>query len=137
MSCHAFGLEFTMRRDHRPKPQFDNALQRLARAAPNALDATLVAGVAAYDRASALRRFHRLDPETIASETPRAARTVLREIERALRAERARAGHWSYDLNRHIGLLVAYRAEKARLERISRGEKHHSAASVAIPRPTA
>lgn len=88
--------------------------------ASRALAASLDASFDAYDRASALRRFPRLLPETIASETQEAALAVLSELERALRVERAKAGQWSYDLNRHIGLLVAYRAEKARAERIAR-----------------
>jgi len=42
---------------------------------------------------------------------------VLAKLRRALRAERRRAlaGHWSYDLNRHLGLLSAYKGELARL----------------------
>jgi hypothetical protein len=35
-----------------------------------------------------------------------------------MRRERARRGHWSYDLNRHISLFVAHRAETARLNRL-------------------
>lgn len=69
-----------------------------ATAAGGALDAALAAGLKGYDRASALARFHRLSPETIASASPEAARAALKEIERAMRAERARRGHWSYDL---------------------------------------
>ena len=90
-----------------------------------ALQAALTAGLAGYDRVTALARFHRLPAQTIAAQTPEAARAVLLEIERAMRRERARAGHWTYDLNRHIGLLVAYRAEKARLDALS-GEKSGS-----------
>jgi hypothetical protein len=78
----------------------------------------LTATLGDYDRASALSRFHRLSPGTIRSETPEAARAILQEIERALRAERARRGHWTYDLNRHIALLVAHRAESARFARL-------------------
>lgn len=88
---------------------------RLAAAAPSAVEAALAASLAVYDRVQALARFHRLSRETIMEGTPNAARMVLREIESALRVERARAGHWSYDLNRHIALLVAHRAESARL----------------------
>jgi hypothetical protein len=46
---------------------------------------------------------------------------VLGKLRRALRAERRRglAGHWSYDLNRHLGLLSAYKGELAGL-RLSR-----------------
>lgn len=41
---------------------------------------------------------------------------VLARLDAALRVERrkARAGHWSYDLNRHIGLLQAMKAERLR-----------------------
>jgi hypothetical protein len=80
-----------------------------------AVNAALRAGVAAYDRRTALARFPRLSRAVIDSGDPAAARAVLREIETALRRERRRAGHWSYDLNRHIGLLTAYRAEEERL----------------------
>ncbi len=94
------------------------AFERLRSAARPAVEAALDANLGAYDRSTALARFHRLSPETITSETPEAARAVLREVERALRAERARRGHSTYDLNRHIALLVAHRAESARLARL-------------------
>lgn len=81
-----------------------------------ALEATLAASVAAYDRNVVLRRFHRLASKTIESSTPEAGRAILAELERALRKERARIGHWTYDLNRHIELHAVYRAEKARFE---------------------
>jgi hypothetical protein len=43
---------------------------------------------------------------------------VLSKLRRALRAERRRAtsGYWSYDLNRHLALVSAYKAELARLK---------------------
>ncbi len=98
----------------------ENRAARLRPAAREALGAALAGCAAAYDRATALRRFYRLSEETIRSETPEAAQAVVREIERALRRERGRAGHWTYDLNRHIGLLVALRAERERLARLGR-----------------
>jgi hypothetical protein len=94
------------------------ALDRLRRAARPAAEAAVASSLSTYDRRFALTRFHRLSPEIIAAETPEAARAVVREIERALRAERARRGHWTYDLNRHIALLVAHRAERARAARL-------------------
>ncbi|MGJ0513631.1 DUF6477 family protein [Methylocystis sp.] len=106
-----------MSRQPLPAPQ-DDRPARFATAAGAALDAALAAGLNAYDRTSVLARFHRLSPQTIASESPDAARAALKEIERAMRGERARRGHWSYDLNRHISLLVAHRAETARLHRL-------------------
>jgi hypothetical protein len=46
----------------------------------------------------------------------------LAKLRSALRAERRRAlsGHWSYDLNRHLGLLSAYKGEMAWLSRLKR-----------------
>ena len=86
--------------------------------ARHALDAAINAGLSGYNRSLALGRLHRLSSETIHNETEDAARQVVQEIERALRRERARAGHWTYDLNRHIALHVAYRAEAARLAQL-------------------
>ena len=96
-------------------PRADRPMRVEAR---QALAGAISSGLSAYDRAAALRRFPRLTHETICSETPCAARIILRELERALRGERARVGHWTYDLNRHIALVTAYRAEKARAGRI-------------------
>jgi hypothetical protein len=106
-----------MSRQPLPAPQ-DDRPARFAAEPGAALDAALAAGLNAYDRTRVLARFHRLSPQTIASESPDAARAALKEIERAMRGERARRGHWSYDLNRHISLLVAHRAETARLHRL-------------------
>lgn len=103
-----------------PIPAKSAAVGRLKAHARPAVEAALDASLAGYDRRHALSRFHRLSRETILSETPEAARAVLREIEQALRKERARRGHWTYDLNRHIALLVAHRAESARLAGIGR-----------------
>ncbi len=113
-------LDVAARGRRREDPK-DDRRDRLNAAASAALGSVLTAGLRGYDRASVLARFHRLSPQTIASETPEAARAALKEIERAMRAERARRGHWSYDLNRHISLLVAHRAETARLNRLLNG----------------
>lgn len=86
--------------------------------AKSALNTAIDAGLSGYNRGLALSSLPRLSAETIRSETEDAAKRVVQEIERALRRERARVGHWTYDLNRHIALHVAYRAETARLERL-------------------
>ena len=46
----------------------------------------------------------------------------LARLARSLRDERkrGRAGHWSYDLNRHLALTQAYEAEKKRLHQRQR-----------------
>jgi hypothetical protein len=47
-------------------------------------------------------------------------RRILARLRRALRAERRRAlsGHWSYDLNRHLGLLSVSKGDLAGLSRL-------------------
>ena len=80
------------------------------------------AGAAAYYRARDLPRLIALWPHQLEDESGDSRRHVLAKLRRALRAERRRghAGHWSYDLNRHLGLLSAYRGELALLERSER-----------------
>jgi hypothetical protein len=56
-------------------------------------------------------------PDEIADVSPSGRRAILRRLARALRSERnrGRAGHWTYDLNRHIALAQAYTAERTAL----------------------
>lgn len=69
-----------------------------------------------YDRARHLPRLIALWPAEVDDTTPSGTLRIIRRLQRALRAERARcrAGHWSYDLNRHAELVHAYRAELRR-----------------------
>jgi hypothetical protein len=75
------------------------------------------AGAKAYVRARDLPRLIALWPHELEDESAEGARVVLGKLRRALRAERRRAtsGHWSYDLNRHLALVSAYKAELAKL----------------------
>lgn len=73
-------------------------------------------------------------PHELQDLSPKGALLILAKLRRALRAERrrARAGHWSYDLNRHLALLGAYKGELALLRGaapLSRNER--GAASLA------
>ena len=49
---------------------------------------------------------------------------AIARLKRALRSQRrlGRAGHWSYDLNRHFGLLQALKAEVARARAQARAD---------------
>ena len=89
----------------------------LRRAAAEALRRSIRAGADAYERRRDLPQLTRLDPREIAGETVGNAETIVARLKRALRAERnrARSGHWTYDLNRHIALRQAYVAELERL----------------------
>ena len=77
----------------------------------------VAAGAAAYVRSRDLPRLLALWPHEIEDRTELGRRCLLAKLRRALRTERrrARAGHWSYDLNRHLALLSAYRGELAGL----------------------
>jgi hypothetical protein len=72
-------------------------------------------GAGRYDRSQHLDRLlgGHADLWRAAASDP--AATIVR-LKRALRSQRqlGRAGHWSYDLNRHYGLLQALKAEIAR-----------------------
>lgn len=78
-----------------------------------------------YDRARHLPRLIPVGPDDIADDSPAGRRAILSRLARALRAERTRgrAGHWTYDLNRHLGLKQAYAAERARLLADSAGRR--------------
>ena len=80
------------------------------------------AGAAAYTRAQDLPKLLALWPHELDDVSPDGCRRILARLRRALRAERRRAlsGHWSYDLNRHLGLLSAYMGELAGLSRLER-----------------
>lgn len=87
-------------------------------AKPKRVFATMAdAGARIYLRVRDLPKLIALWPCELADETPEGSLRVLAKLRRALRAERrgGGAGHWSYDLNRHLGLLSAYKAELAAL----------------------
>jgi len=93
------------------------AVARIRRSADAALGVTLRAGAEAYDRGRDLPKLTRLAPREFEMDTIDAAMTIVARLERALRSERnrARSGHWTYDLNRHIALRQAFLAESERL----------------------
>ncbi len=72
------------------------------------------------DRSRDLPGLIKSDPFAPPAETVDEVQAIVAELEAALRAERnrARAGHWTYDLNRHIALRQAYVAERDKLAAI-------------------
>lgn len=95
----------------------DMAGSGMRAAARRAVAAVQRAGVEAYDRSRHLPRLLPIGPAEIADARPEAHRSIVARLARALRAERSRgrAGHWTYDINRHIGLKQAYEAERRAL----------------------
>lgn len=83
-------------------------------AAASSVGTSIRAGALLYDRTRDLPKLIRLDPlgyDTTLTTADAAA--IVARLKAALRAERqrARAGHWTYDLNRHIALRQAFVAE--------------------------
>jgi hypothetical protein len=80
------------------------------------------AGADRYDRTRHLPWLARTTPDELTSNDPAVAGAIVGRLVRALRAERQRgkAGHWTYDMNRHIALMQALAAERQRLEETSR-----------------
>ena len=71
-----------------------------------------------YDRRNELPRILPLWPHELDDDSPEGRRRILDKLRRALKAERRRgiAGHWTYDLARHVELLRVYRLERASSE---------------------
>ena len=107
--------------------------QAESRTQPNALGKAVVravhsavrAGARVYDRERDLPGLIRLDRLAGPADSLESAEAIVARLERALRAERnkARSGHWTYDLNRHIALRQAYVAEKQFLARWKAGRR--------------
>ncbi|MCB1489479.1 MAG: hypothetical protein KDJ88_18725 [Bauldia sp.] len=83
----------------------------------------------AYQRERHLPRLAPVTARQLADDAPETQRYIVARLVRALRAERSRgrAGHWTYDLNRHIALKQALAAERRRLaDLLKAGPKTHS-----------
>jgi hypothetical protein len=82
-------------------------------------EAIAAAEAHSYNRDRDLPGLIALWPRELADKTREGGLLIVAKLRRALRAERrrARAGHWSYDLNRHLGLMGAYKGEIALLSR--------------------
>lgn len=68
-----------------------------------------------YCRRRDLPRLIPMWPAELETSNAEARNKLIAKLRRALREERRRglAGHWTYDLARHAGLLRAYKAELA------------------------
>lgn len=88
--------------------------------AREAIQRVLRAGAKHYDRNRDLPALTGFYPRELAEDTIARSEAILARLARALRAERkrARSGHWTYDLNRHIALRQAHLAETAHLQRM-------------------
>ena len=106
-----------MARQRRDGAHKDRLTGMLARCARPTIDNSVKAGAVAYDRGRHLPALIRMEPRPRGAETVGELEAIVARLARALRAERnrARSGHWTYDLNRHIALRQAHLAESERL----------------------
>ncbi len=112
-----------MEHSSKRKPRSHAASSATIRAAARRIAENAVrAGAKTYERNRDLPALIRADPFSPLPDTAEGIRSVVSRLERALRAERrrARSGHWTYDLNRHIALRQAYLAETERLAALVR-----------------
>jgi Family of unknown function (DUF6477) len=112
------------------KPKYPGGAHRLPidpvrRAGPSVMR-TIAAGADVYDRRRHLPRLLPVGPAELADESEPARRAVLARLARAVRFERSRgrAGHWTYDLNRHLALCQAYAAERQALRSLAHVRPH-------------
>ena len=79
-----------------------------------AFDKLIARGGEEYQRKRHLPRILPVAAEFLEAATEADRRALLARIARALRHERnrGRAGHWTYDPNRHIALAQAYAGER-------------------------
>ena len=106
------------------KRRLDEQPATAARAKTRCIYATMAkAGSRYYVRPRDLPKLIALWPCELEDASEAGSLRIIAKLRRALRAERRRAlsGHWSYDLNRHLGLVSAYEGELARLSRAKRG----------------
>ena len=75
-----------------------------------------------YCRVRELPPLLRLWPSDVEDYSYPGTLKIVALLRNALRAERrrTRASHWAYDLNRHMGLIAALKAERERLSTLGR-----------------
>jgi hypothetical protein len=93
--------------------------EEMKRRARTAIRADVADGAALYERARSLPRVLPMTPSECAGAEPQTTKAIVRRLADALRRERrlGRGGHWTYDLNRHIALAQAWKAESEKLAR--------------------
>lgn len=75
-----------------------------------------------YDRNAQLPKLIGLWPHELSDCSEAGTERVIALLRKALRSERQRgqAGHWTYDVSRHMALVEALREEQARLSILQR-----------------
>ena len=79
---------------------------------------TISSNVLNYDRQKDLPRLIPLWPDQVKDDTLGGIKKIIKKIDIALQSERrkAKTNHWSYNLTKHIGLLIAFKAEQKNMQ---------------------
>jgi hypothetical protein len=88
-----------------------------------------------YRRTEQLPRLLKLWPNEVEDYSYPGTLKIAALLRKALRGERnrARARHWAYDLTRHLGLIEALKAERARLAMLAPAMPRRAAAMGGAP----
>lgn len=79
------------------------------------LDIMVAADASRYSRLRDLKKLLAWFPGELENETVAGTEHIVCRLERAADAQGVIRKHWSYDLNRHLALLAALRAERSHL----------------------
>jgi hypothetical protein len=103
-------------------PEHIESQRTTGRQARRAWSKVVATGRDLYERERHLPRCLPVGPDEIADRSIAGRRRILARLAQALRSERSRGrgSHWTYDLNRHIALALAYAAERRDLDLIAR-----------------
>jgi hypothetical protein len=84
----------------------------------------IAAGAASYSRVRDLPKLLALPPDEIEDDGIAATERIVTKLAARSRAQAllGRRRHWSYDLNRHLALLTAFKAERAHLAHLRNAE---------------
>jgi hypothetical protein len=96
----------------------------------------IAAGAAGYSRARDLPKLLALPPDQIEDAGASGTEAIVAKLSARVRAQAllGRRRHWSYDLNRHLALLAALKAERAHLAHLrNAAELARLLAAAALP----
>jgi hypothetical protein len=92
-------------------------------------------GAATYSRARDLPKLFALPPDEIEDDGACATERIIARLVARVRAQAllGRRRHWSYDLNRHLALLAALKAERAHLAHLRNAAELARLLAAAVP----
>lgn len=121
--------------EDRKSPEQGDSRHATQRMTQRVFDPMIAAGAANYSRARHLPKLLALPPEEIEDDGAPATERIVAKLAARARAQAhlGRRRHWSYDLNRHVALLAALKAERAHLAHLRNAAELARLLAVALP----